>query len=51
MTTHTVHHESAREKGWDICLALVLAIAGFFMTLYSAAIITGLIVGWLAHPY
>lgn len=51
MTDNTIHRESARNARWNIFIALVLATAGFFMTIYSAATITGLIVRWLGRPY
>ena len=51
MTTNTINQESTSEGRWNNFMAVVLAAAGFFMTFYSAAIITGLIVRWLAHPY
>ena len=51
MTANTSDRESARQARWNIFMAVVLTAAGFFMTFYSAAIITGLIVRWLAHPY
>ena len=52
MTGNTSHRETTeRERSWNIFMAVVLAAAGFFMTIYSAAIITGLICVWLAHPY
>ncbi|MGZ8710506.1 MAG: hypothetical protein ACXW28_09785 [Thermoanaerobaculia bacterium] len=51
MTANTINRESARETRWNIFMAVVLAAAGFFMTFYSAATITGLIVRWLGRPY
>jgi hypothetical protein len=39
------------ETRWNLCFAVILAAAGFVMTIYSAAIITGLIVHWLTRPY
>lgn len=51
MTTNTIDRQSARAARWNIFIAFVLAAAGFLMTIYSAAIITGLIVRWLARPY
>lgn len=50
MTTGTTHRESARETAWNMFLTLLLTIGGFFMTFYSAAIITGLIARWLTRP-
>jgi hypothetical protein len=51
MNATTIHRESAQERRWNIFMAVALAAAGFFMTIYSAAIITGLIVRWLVRPY
>jgi hypothetical protein len=51
MTANTIYRESERERRWCLFTAVVLTAAGFFMTIYSAAIITGWIVGWLARPY
>jgi hypothetical protein len=51
MTTHTGHRESARETRWNAVLIAVLAAAGLLTTIYGAATITRLIVGWLAPPY
>lgn len=51
MTTDIIHGESAGQSRWNIFMAVVLAAAGLFTTIYSAAIITGLIVQWLWHPY
>ncbi len=51
MTTNTIDRKCARQTRWNIFMAVVLAVAGFFMTIYSAAIITGLIARWLTRAY
>jgi hypothetical protein len=52
MTPNTIgERELAREERWNIFVAVVLTAAGLVMTIYSAAIITGLIVRWLARAY
>ena len=51
MTTNEINQESIREKRWYTLLAAVLAAGGILMTIYSARIITGLIVRWSAYLY
>jgi hypothetical protein len=51
MTSNATDREDDQQKRWNIVVAVFLTVAGFSMTIYSAAIITGLIVQWLSRPY
>ena len=51
MNTNSIHRTSARQTGWNIAMAVLLAAAGFVMTIYSVSTITGLIVRWLTRLY